>query len=304
LNDNSHVNEIYPPDFFKAFRYSNGSVNPPSFRASYKQTPEDFIVTEELGFDLSGDEQGEQQSNIEGEHFWVFVEKTQRHTTDVAKQLAKQVKIPAKDVGISGMKDHQAVTRQWFSLWKPQAATAAELDFSELDDPTIKILHQAKHIKKLKRGVHKANHFELILRQAKGSSDILAANIERVQRDGVPNYFGEQRFGFKGSNLHKAHEWFTKGYSIKQRNKRSLLLSSARSYLFNQMLSERIKQGDWLTPYIGERLNLDGSKSTYLCEDIVTDQQRIDEGDVHTSSVLWGENDGSSLSDIENTNGY
>jgi len=105
------VNELlFPPHFFKDFRYADGSLNPPSYSATVKQEPQDFLVTEELGFDLEG----------AGEHFWLFVEKTQRHTTDAAKQLAKTYGLHERDIGFSGMKDHQAVTRQWFSLWMPK----------------------------------------------------------------------------------------------------------------------------------------------------------------------------------------
>jgi len=130
-----------------------------------------------------------------------------------------------------------------------------------------------------------------LLRNPVGESEEFIRSIERIKEQGVPNYFGEQRFGFQGNNLNKAHDWFTKGYKVKQRNKRSLLLSSARSYIFNKVLSERIAQGSWLKPSLGEPLNLEGSKSTFICEDTQESQEcmhRIDDGDVHTTGVLWG----------------
>ena len=145
-----------------------------------------------------------------------------------------------------------------------------------------------RHSRKLKRGTHLANNFEIRLVNFVGDIDDLDSRIERLLTHGVPNYFGEQRFGFAGSNLNKALDWFDKGYKIKQQNKRSLLLSSARAWLFNLVLSERLKNNDWLTVYDSEPLNLSGSKSYFISEDSTEDQERLINLDVNTTGPLWG----------------
>ena len=269
---------MFEPDFYSVLSFTNGGVVAPNNFADTKLQPCDFKVSEQLGFDCSG----------EGEHIWLNVTKIEMHTTQVAMEIAKCAKVAVKHVGFSGMKDHRAVTSQWFSVWLPGVKDDELPDWYALTGGGMQVNTTLRHSRKLKRGTHLANDFEIRLKNFSGDIDELNANIESLLIKGVPNYFGEQRFGFSGSNLNKAAQWFEKGFKIKQQNKRSLLLSASRAWLFNVVLSERLKNQDWLTVYDHEPLNLSGSKSYFISDNKVKDQQRLNDMDVNTTGPLWG----------------
>ena len=269
---------MFEPDFYSALTFSDGRTIGPNSTAGVKMQPNDFSVSEQLGFECSG----------EGEHIWLNVVKTQLHTTQVATEIAKCAKLAVKHIGFSGMKDHRAVTSQWFSVWLPGVKDGDLPDWQALSRDDLRINHVVRHSRKLKRGTHLANDFEIRLVDFIGDIDELSSRIDQLLLNGVPNYFGEQRFGFAGSNLNKAVDWFEKGYKIKQQNKRSLLLSSARAWLFNVVLSKRLKNKDWLTIYDNEPLNLSGSKSYFISEDKTENQKRLNDLDINTTGPLWG----------------
>lgn len=280
------MTSLFQADFFASLCFADGTLTPPKLSAVVKRQPKDFWVKEVMDFECTG----------EGEHIWLEIEKTQRHTTDVAKQLAKYAGLAIKNVGYSGMKDHQAITSQWFSLWMPGVTDQDLPDWLAMDegDASIRVLNVARHNKKLRRGTHKHNNFKIRLCDVCAEKpelnviDIFEGCIENLMQKGVPNYFGEQRFGYGGGNLNKALDWFKKGYRIKQPNKRSILLSSARAWLFNVVLSERLAKQTWLQAYLKEPLNLSGSNSLFVCEDSQAAQARLDNLDINTTGPMWG----------------
>lgn len=269
---------MFEPTFYSSLNFANGHSTPPSNMAGVKSSPCDFKVVEKLGFDCSE----------EGEHIWFNVTKTELHTTQVAMDIAKCANVAAKHVGFSGMKDHRAVTSQWFSVWLPGVKDEDLPDWTTLNRENLQINKTVRHSRKLKRGTHSANEFEIRLVDFSGDIAEFTNRIESLLKEGVPNYFGEQRFGYGGSNLNKALDWFEKGYKIKQQNKRSIFLSSARAWLFNLVLSKRLGNEDWLTVYDGEPLNLSGSKSYFTSENRNEDQNRVLALDVNTTGPLWG----------------
>lgn len=251
----------------------------PEVYGRVKQLPEHFIVTEIMDVEPSG----------EGEHYWLDITKTRLNTDAVAKTLARFSGVANRDVGYSGMKDFHAVTRQWFSVWKPKGG---ELDWTNYDIDGVVVNRAVKHSRKIKRGTHKANHFQIRvvdLVTEENISDRLKSKLERIERSGVPNYFGAQRFGRGANNLAKALDMFSGKRRIKDRNLRGILLSSARSWLFNSVISARIKAGTWLSLYIGEPANLNGSNSVFAVVDLAAENQRLMNLDIHPTAPLWGE---------------
>lgn len=278
---------MFAADFYTTLCFADGSFDGPPATALIKAIPADFQVIENMPFDCSG----------EGEHIWLNITKTEQHTTQVANNLAKLAGIAAKHVGFSGMKDHRAVTSQWFSAWLPGVRDEDLPDWSQLTQPNTQpsedqaglvINSVQRHSKKLQRGAHRDNEFTIRLRDFTGDLTAFSARIAQIEQQGVPSYFGEQRFGYAASNLNKASEWFEQGYKIKQPNKRSLLLSSARAWLFNTVLSKRLAQQNWLQVLAQEPLNLAGSKAYFISEDIVADQLRLEQLDINTTGPLWG----------------
>jgi tRNA pseudouridine13 synthase len=227
-----------PDQFPLDFSYALGK---PQFQAQLKSSNTDFIVHEELGFEPSG----------EGEHVYVHVEKNGDNTGWVAAQLARFAGVKPMDVGYAGLKDRNAVTRQWFSVY---FAKGEEPEWLQFNEGSCQVLAVARHAAKLRRGQHAGNRFTL--RLLVNHSDELKADAEqrlaKIAQSGVPNYFGQQRFGHGGGNLALAEAWFVGGEPIRNRQKKGLVLSAARSYLFNQVLSARIDDDCWQIAIVGE----------------------------------------------------
>ncbi len=197
--------------------------------ASLKLHPEDFVV-EELW---------QPEFSREGEHLYLFIEKTGQNTHWVAEQLARAFGVSVKAVGFSGLKDRQSVSRQWFSL--PVPADRAQI---EPDIEGVCILQRHRHSQKLRRGTHAGNHFEIRLRDLQGARDQLEERLGLIQQQGFPNYFGSQRFGHNGNNLRSAMQ-LARRRKLVGHPKRGIYLSALRSQLFNLVLAEHIEAGNW-----------------------------------------------------------
>lgn len=258
-------------DCLPAWARSGG--NPP-LQGRIRQQAADFAVTEILDIDFSGD----------GEHDYLFVEKTGLNTEFVARALARHAGTPAKDTGYAGLKDRHAVTRQWFSVRRNPAGPA---DWQAFDLDGASILETCRHARKLKRGAHSHNRFRIVVATLSGDRDVAAARLSAVRTGGVPNYFGEQRFGRRAGNLELARALFA-GRRL-ARDKRSIALSAARSFIFNDILNARVRDGNWAKALPGEALNLDGSNSYFImADDDASIAGRLASGDVHPTAALWG----------------
>lgn len=228
-------------DFSLDFPYAYGG---PRFQADFRTLAEDFVVNETLGFTPTGT----------GEHVYLQVTKRGENTDWVVQQIAQLAGVRPMDVGYAGLKDRHAVTTQWFSVYLPKAA---EPDWAQLNTDTTCVHTVARHSSKLRRGAHQGNDFVIRLRNVQPVADgsevhhatdlsaVLADQIDSVASIGVPNYFGEQRFGRGGNNLNLAQRWFVDGEEIRKRSLRGLVLSAARSYIFNQVLAKRVIAGSW-----------------------------------------------------------
>ena len=239
-------------------------------------SPEDFRVYEVLGFAPEGD----------GEHVFLHLEKRKLNTQELAQRISSLSGIHPRDISFSGMKDRNAVTRQWFSV---RMAGKAEPDWHQLEGEEVTLLTAGRHRRKLKRGVHRANAFRLVLRDVEGDRQQIEQRLQRLREAGAPNYFGEQRFGRSGSTLEQAKQWMASGGRRISRNKRSLYLSALRASLFNRLLADRVRRGDWDQVQPGDTCILRGTRSQFLCETVDEDiERRAREGDLHPALPLWG----------------
>ncbi len=196
-----------------------------------KAVPEDFFVEEVAGQPLDG----------QGEHLYLFLEKVGDNTQYVAREIARLAHCRPMDVSYSGLKDRNAVTRQWFSIYRPGRSDDALL--AEIAHRWHLLTH-GRHSRKLRRGSHRANRFRLRVRDLVADRQALAERLERVRQDGCPNYFGVQRFGHDGANLKAAAELDPR--RLRGRSfQRGIYLSAARSWLFNEYLASRVEAGDW-----------------------------------------------------------
>ncbi|HLO93205.1 MAG TPA: tRNA pseudouridine(13) synthase TruD [Burkholderiaceae bacterium] len=200
--------------------------------ATLKRFNEDFLVTE-LPLQLPSGA---------GEHLWLDVEKNGANTAFVAQQLAEAAGVKDWDVGYAGLKDRYAVTRQWFSIYLPKGETP---DLTQLQHPEFKVLSQSRHVKKLRPGDLLGNRFRIVLRDVDGDRDAIEANLKAIASQGVPNYFGAQRFGHDGGNVEQGRAMLAREIRVRNPKKKGLYLSAVRSFVFNEVLALRIQQGIW-----------------------------------------------------------
>jgi tRNA pseudouridine13 synthase len=244
----------------------------PASTAEFKTQAEDFCVDEELGFELTGS----------GEHVCLQVIKKGENTLYIAKQIAKIAGTQLRNVSYPGLKDRNAVTTQWFSVPVP---IKKEIDFSTLNSDSVKLLQQTRHNRKLRTGCHSANRFTITLRNCSQVESILA-RINAV-RQGVPNYFGAQRFGHGGHNLVLAEQLFN-GQEIRDRKLRGIVISAARSHIFNRMVSERISKYGIAKTLLEEVFLLNGSNAFFEEKISLDTINRLAQGDIHLSAPLVG----------------
>jgi tRNA pseudouridine13 synthase len=196
-------------------------------RGAIRVSPRDFCVAELPLEQPSGD----------GEHAWLHIRKEGNNTAWVAKKLADFAAVDLRDVSYAGLKDRNAITEQWFSVWLPGRP---DPDWAALDVAGVVILDVSRHRKKLRRGDLAGNRFALTVREFEGDAGKLAARCVRVAKEGVPNYFGAQRFGRGGGNLRLLAD----GGRL-DRDQRSMAYSALRSGLFNNFLKQRVIDGFW-----------------------------------------------------------
>ena len=174
----------------------------------------------------------------EGEHLWLLISKRDQNTSWVAGLLAQLAGVKRNDVGFCGLKDRYAVTSQWFSLYLP----GRDLDLGCLKHDDFQIVSAARHAKKLRRGMHQGNKFQIILRNFSADATALQDRLHVIQKCGMPNYFGEQRFGHQGNNLGEAQALISADKLKGNRHGTGLYLSAARSWLFNLVVEKRINE--------------------------------------------------------------
>ena len=120
-----------------------------------------------------------------------------------------------------------------------------------------------------------------------GDGKTYVVQLAAIRVHGVPNYFGEQRFGRDAGNLERARAMFA-GRRM-SRDQRGLLLSAARAELFNGVLAARVECGNWDRGLDGEVWMLDGSHSIFGPEPFSEELgARLVKGDIHPTGPLWG----------------
>jgi len=259
--------------------------------AKVKTRPEDFIVNEHIAFTLTG----------EGEHCWLYIRKRLINTDEVAQKLARFAGVKSVAIGYAGLKDKYAVSSQWFSVQLPGKANP---DWHVLETDQLQILQISRHCRKIQRGALSHNHFCILLRDMDSATTtdaftLLAQRCQEIERTGVPNYFGEQRFGHQRNNLDAAIAMFQSmqadiklsGRKKLSRHRRSLYLSAARSWLFNQILSERVDAGNWYQYLPGDVFMLDGKSACFKDDGSAEIPRRLRHHEIHPTGCLWGGGD-------------
>jgi tRNA pseudouridine13 synthase len=167
--------------------------------ATLKKTPEDFVVEEIPLYLPSG----------VGEHVYITFEKRMKNTLDAVQDIARALGANARDVGVAGMKDKWAVTRQTISVLPPRSQKPEEVmeRALHLTIDGVRILSVGRHNNKLRTGHLSGNKFTIVMRDIDPNQLQNACDRLRGLVSGVPNAFGEQRFGRDKDNADRALAW-------------------------------------------------------------------------------------------------
>jgi tRNA pseudouridine13 synthase len=237
-----------------------------------RTVPEDFRVEEQPLYAPTG----------EGRHLFLLVEKRDCTTEQVARALARASNTHPRDVGYAGRKDRHAVTRQWFSLEDVEPERA--LDFV-LEG--ARVLEAKRHPHKLRTGHLRANRFEIVLR---GDSPVDLAPIQSradsLVLRGLPNRFGEQRFGRDGDNAERARAMLAGGPGPRDRRAARFLVSALQSELFNAVLSAREDAHDEVVE--GDVARVEESGGLFWVEDLAREQARARAFEISATGPIFG----------------
>ncbi len=247
----------------------------PAGSGSLRVIAEDFQVVEDLGLEPSG----------AGEHVFLKIRKRNLNTPEVAGHIARLAGVRQRDVSYAGLKDRLAITTQTFSIHLPGKP---EPDWRALEGDNLQVLDAQRHHRKLRRGALRGNCFRLRVPDFHGDAGLLAQRLEQIAAGGVPNYFGSQRFGREGSNLQRAQALFAGELKKVRRDKRSIWLSAARSWLFNLVLAERVRQGNWNRLLEGDVMRLAGGSGQFHARHDDNLPERLERQEVHVTGPLCG----------------
>lgn len=245
----------------------------PGIGGRIKTTPEDFEVEEIPAYDPCG----------EGEFLYLWVQKRGMGAEYFVRQIAKRLAIPPGEIGTAGMKDRHAVTRQWVSV-----PAACEARLSALDDEEMRLLKTSRHGNKLKPGHLRGNRFRLLVRDAEDAATRLPPLLDAIRRNGMPNFYGPQRFGHDG-------ETFTAGMELLRGQGRRLSpflrklgLSAVQSALFNACLAARLTDGLLQRVLPGDVMMKWPFGGMFVAEDVPREQQRLEAKEIVPAGPMFG----------------
>ncbi|MCA9108476.1 MAG: tRNA pseudouridine(13) synthase TruD [Planctomycetaceae bacterium] len=267
-----------PPDSFSPLPYLTADL--PGVGGVIKHEPEDFVVEEQPLYEPCG----------EGEHLYLWVEKRDISAEILVQHLARSLRIGRELVGVAGLKDRRAVTRQFVSV-----PAACEVRINDVESDAIRVLKVARHGNKLKTGHLRGNSFDVLIRDMTTDPIKYAEPIADIIRSqGFPNYYGEQRFGFDRETLSLGIDLLTGKKSERDipRNRRKFLvrlsLSAVQSAIFNEVLRRRIEDRLLTRVLPGDVMQVKATGGPFVAEDLSREQARFEQGEIVISGPMYG----------------
>lgn len=240
----------------------------------------DFVVEEIPAYAPSG----------EGEHLYLFVEKTDRSAEQLVAHLARSLHVRRQEIGMAGLKDRFAITRQWVS-----APARAKEYVGNVESDQFRVLSQSLHRNKLHSGHTRGNRFDILVREVVDRAEPIARRIaEQLSERGAPNFFGQQRFGISDETLQLGLDLLTKRRTQtdipapRRKFLTRLAISAAQSAVFNEVLARRIEAGTLQTVRSGDVMQVRRSGGAFVAEDVAREQQRFDAGETVPTGPLFG----------------
>ncbi|HSP18145.1 MAG TPA: tRNA pseudouridine(13) synthase TruD [Myxococcaceae bacterium] len=239
-----------------------------------RASPEDFEVEEIPAYVPSG----------QGEHLFLWVEKVGLDTPEAARHIGSALGLRADEVSWAGLKDRAAVTRQWLSVPARAEAALASLSLR----PDLRLLAHARHGNKLRVGHLRGNRFRIRIRDAE-RPDAAGAVLERLVAEGLPNAFGEQRFGRGDTGLRgRALVLGERLPSRPSAFERKLYVSAYQSLLFNRMLEARLGAGTVRRALPGDLMRKADSGGLFVCREPEVDRPRLERAEIAPTGPMFG----------------
>ena len=239
-----------------------------------RTTPDDFEVEEIPAYLPSG----------QGEHLFLWIEKVGLDTPEAAARIASALGLRADDVSWAGLKDRMARTRQWLSV-PARAEPALELLATA---PDLRVLQHARHENKLRAGHLRGNRFRIRIRDAE-RPEAVGPVLERLAAQGLPNAFGEQRFG-RGDTALRGRA-LVLGERLPRRPnafERKLYVSAYQALLFNRLLEHRLHAGTLRRALAGDLMRKTDSGGLFVCREPPVDQPRVERGEIAPTGPVFG----------------
>ena len=253
--------------------YLTTSVDP--IDAKFRSTPEDFEVEEVPAYAPTGT----------GEHIFAFIEKRGMTTKEAVRALSESVGADPGASGWAGLKDRHAIARQWISIWQttPDALMKTEVE-------GVRVLEAAPHPHKLRTGHLDANRFRIRLREIDPSRmDELREVLSEIETQGLPNFYGEQRFGRDGDNADRALRWVLgEARAPRSRFQRKLQISALQSQLFNRCVAERVQNSTLGQVFAGDVVKKHDSGGLFIATDLEETQARADAWEISATAPMFG----------------
>jgi tRNA pseudouridine13 synthase len=247
----------------------------PGCGGTIRARDDDFEVEEVPSYEPCG----------EGEHLFLWIEKRGMAPEYFARHIAQRLGIPPGAVGTAGLKDRHAVTRQWVSVPRD-----AEGRVGQLDGDGMRVLKTGLHANKLKPGHLRGNRFRILVRDPDASkTESVAAILERIRSDGLPNYYGPQRFGHGGGTLDLG--WQCLARKAPRRIRPFLFrfaLSAVQSLLFNDVLARRMRDGFYRIVLAGDVMAKWPVGGLFVATDRAAEQARFDAKQTVTAGPIFG----------------
>lgn len=242
--------------------------------AYFVSSPDTFVVEEIPAYLPSGT----------GEHTFLWIEKRDLTTWDAVNLLARRLRVDARDIGSAGMKDKRATTRQWLSV--PRVPPELALQAS---DDQLRVLRAIPHGNKLKTGHLHGNRFEVVVDGLDdAAARALSERLAVIGRDGLPNRYGDQRFGRDRDNAARGLALLRGQTRERDARKRRMLLSAVQSAVFNEVLRARLADGSARRVLTGDILQKIPTGGVFTTEDPAVDQARLDAGELAITGPMPG----------------
>lgn len=279
--------------------YYHGSRPPLSGRL--KSCPADFVVEEIPAYQPAGT----------GEHLFLWIEKVDTSAEQLLQHLARTLHISPGDIGVAGLKDRRAITRQWVSV---PARCASQL--SAIDTPQIHLLACHRHPHKLRTGHLQGNRFQIVVRDLTAEATVSGEQgtntestatsreerigqtaqhlVSRILQRGFPNYYGDQRFGRDRETLQWGYDLLVGAKTsretpaVRRKFFLRLALSAAQADLFNRALAARLADGLVDTVLAGDVMEVVASGGKFLVEDPSLEQPRSDRYETVITGPMFG----------------